>query len=147
MKWTPPRAAGWLMVMAGTCACAAPHILGKTSLVDDPSAGPKVVGQPAAGVTVNFINLSGAIDESVVSVTSDAKGEYRSPELAAGKYTVEAMFPGYVIGRSDVTLGKHGGKQASFVLKKIREAHGKSLRESETENIPTPGEVKIHPPN
>lgn len=141
-----------LTIAAMSWACAAPRILGKTTVVDQPSAaasaGPKAAaGTPAAGVTVNFINLSGAIDQSFISVVSDAKGEYTSPELAPGKYTVEAMLPGYVIGHTSIELGKHGKKNAPFVLKKIGEAKGKSQKESETDNIPTPGEVKIHPPD
>jgi hypothetical protein len=139
-----------LTIAAVSWGCAAPRILGRTTVVDQPSAsaGPKAAaGTPAAGVTVNFINLSGAIDQSFISVVSDAKGEYTSPELAPGKYTVEAMLPGYVIGHTSIELGKHGKKNAPFVLKKIGEAKGKSQKESESDNIPTPGEVKIHPPD
>jgi hypothetical protein len=51
-----------------------------------------------------------------------------------------------VIGRTTVMLQKHGTKEAPFVLKKIRESKGKSVKESQEENIPTPGEVKIKPP-
>src|SRR6185503_6069014 len=102
---------------------------------------------PAPGVTVNFINLTAAIEESVVSVQTDVQGKYRSPELTAGKYQVEAMLPGFVIGKTTVILKKHGSKNTPFALHKIGEAKGKSVKESLEENIPTPGEVKIHPPS
>jgi hypothetical protein len=142
---------GWALTIAAVSwGCAAPRILGKTTIVDQPAAGGGAAAAaetPAAGVTVNFINLSGAIDESFISVVSDAQGKYTSPELLPGKYTVEAMLPGYVIGRTSVVLGKHGKKKAPFALKKIGETKGKSQRESESDNIPTPGEVKIHPPD
>jgi hypothetical protein len=141
---------GWLLTILVGTGCGAPRILGKTTIVDvptAPAAGKAAAGAPAAGVTVNFINLSGTLEESVVSVQSDAEGKYKSPELAPGKYQVEAMLPGYVIGKATVTLKKHGAQKAPFVLKKIRETTGKSMKESETENIPTPGEVKITPPN
>jgi hypothetical protein len=129
-----------LLIASG---CAKPRVLGRATLDD----GGGAAAAPAPGVTVNFINLGGAIDESVVSVQTDTQGKYRSPELPPGKYTVEAMLPGYVIGRTTVELKKHGAKKAPFVMKKIQETRGKSLNESETENIPTPGEVKITPPN
>ena len=98
------------------------------------------------GVTLNFINLGGTLEESVPTVQTDAKGEYRSPVLPPGKYTVEAELPGYVIERTSVVLKKHGAKKAPFVLKKIREAKGKSVKEGKDDNIPNPGEVQIKPP-
>jgi hypothetical protein len=133
-----------LTILMGSGGCAAPRILGKTTLVDE--SGAPLPPPPVPGVTLNFINLGGKIEESVVSVQTDVQGKYRSPELAPGKYTVEAVFPGYVIGRTTVVLGKHGTKEAPFVLKKIRESKGRSVKESQEENIPTPGEVKIKPP-
>ena len=133
-----------LTILVASGGCAAPRILGRASVVDEPGTPP--AGTPAPGVTVNFINLAAAIDESVVSVQTDAQGRYRSPELTPGKYQVEAMLPGFVIGKTTVILGKHGSKKAPFALKKIREAKAKSVKESERENIPTPGEVKIGPP-
>lgn len=138
----------WLVtILAGSVGCAAPRILGRTTLVDEtaPASKKGEGGAPASGVTVNFMNLTGTIEESVVSVQSDVKGEYRSPELPPGKYQVEAMLPGYVIGKATVLLEKHGTKNTPFALKKIREAKGKSVKESEQENIPNPGEVKISP--
>jgi hypothetical protein len=133
-----------LAIVIGSWGCAAPRVLGRATVLDEGGAGP---GAPAPGVTVNFINLGGNIDESVLSVQTDAQGKYQSPPLPPGKYTVEAMLPGYVIGRTTVEMKKHGAKKAPFALKKIHETTGRSLKESETENIPTPGEVKIHPPN
>jgi hypothetical protein len=136
---------GLLAILIGSWGCAAPRILGKTTMIDETTA--PAAPAPAVGVTVNFINLTGTIEDSVVSVQSDAKGEYRSPELAPGKYSVEAMLPGFVIGKATVVLQKHGKKKAPFVLKKIREGKGKSLNESLEENLPNPGEVKIDPPS
>lgn len=135
---------GWIIPILAACGgCAAPRILGKASLVE---ANGVPQPAPAPGVTVNFVNLSGTLEESVVSAQTDEKGKYSSPELPPGEYTVEAMFPGFVIEKQTVVLKKHGAKKAEFVLKKIRESKGRSVRESEKENIPTPGEVKITPP-
>ncbi len=131
-----------LAILVGSGGCAAPRILGRATLVDE-SGGP---GTAAPGVTLNFINLQGKIEDSVATVQTDAKGEYRSAELPPGKYTVEAVFPGYVIGSTTVVLQKHGAKKAPFALKKIREAKGRSVKESQDDNIPNPGEVKIKPP-
>jgi len=135
----------WLVaLLALSAGCAAPRVVGKATLANEPGTpGP---GAPAVGVTLNFINLGGTLEESIPTVQTDAKGEYRSPELPPGKYTVEAELPGYVIERTSVVLKKHGAKKAPFVLKKIREAKGKSVKEGKDDNIPTPGEVQIKPP-
>jgi hypothetical protein len=137
------RAAGLVAVALGAAGCAAPRILGTATLVDEKGAP---IPGPAVGVTVNFINLGANIDESIASVQTDAKGKYTSAELPPGKYSVEAMLPGFVIERQTVELKKHGKKKAPFLLKRIREAKGKSVKESLEENIPTPGQVQIEPP-
>jgi len=137
------RAGSVLAILVIGTSCTAARIVGRTSLVDEKGAS-AVPATP--GVTVNFINLTGNIDESVLSVQSDPKGGYASPVLPPGKYTVEAMYPGFVIERTSVVLGKHGKKKALFALKKIHESSGKSVREALQENIPSPGEVKIKPP-
>lgn len=136
------KGAGLVLAILVGSGCAAPRILGRATLVDE-NGGP---GAAAPGVTLNFINLQGKIEDSVATVQTDAKGEYRSAELPPGKYTVEAVFPGYVIGSTTVVLQKHGAKKAPFALKKIREAKGRSVKESQDDNIPNPGEVKIKPP-
>jgi hypothetical protein len=135
----------WLgALLAASAGCAAPRIMGKATLANEQGApGP---GAPAVGVTLNFINLGGTLEESVQAVQTDAKGEYRSPVLPPGKYTVEAELSGYVIERTSVVLKKHGAQKAPFVLKKIREAKGKSVKEGKDDNIPNPGEVQIKPP-
>jgi hypothetical protein len=137
------RQAGCLIaIVLGANACTAARIVGKTTLQDE-----KGVAQPAmAGVTLNFINLEGKIEDSIASAQTDVKGEYASVVLPPGKYTVEAMYPGYVIERTTVVLKKHGKKKAPFVLKKIQESAGRSVNEALEENIPSPGEVKIKPP-
>ncbi len=141
-KWL--RAAWLAALVAASAGCAAPRILGKATLANEQGVpGP---GAPAVGVTLNFINLGGTLEESVPTVQTDAKGEYRSPVLPPGKYTVEAELPGYVLERASVVLSKHGAKKAPFVLKKIREAKGKSVKEGKDDNIPNPGEVQIKPP-
>ena len=119
---------GWLLaILAGSAACTAARIVGKTTLVDKKGAP-----MPAtAGVTVNFINLGATIEESLPAVQTDAKGDYSSPVLPPGKYSVEAMYPGFVIERTTVVLKKHGKKKAQFILKQIRETAGKSVRESQ----------------
>ena len=142
MKCKLVRAEWLLVILVGSGGCTAARIAGKAALVDENGAPLP----PASGVALNFINLGGKIEESVSSVQTDAQGKYRSPVLQPGKYTVEAMFPGFVIERTTVVLKKHGTKKAPFVLKKIRETKGKSVKESQEENIPNPGEVKIKPP-
>ena len=135
---------GWpLAILVGSGGCAAPRIVGKATMVDE--SGAPLPGA-AQGVTLNFINLGGKIEESISSVQTDAQGKYRSAELPPGKYTVEAAYPGFVIERATVILKKHGSKNTPFVLKKIRETKGRSVKESQEENIPNPGEVKITPP-
>jgi hypothetical protein len=135
----------WLVaLLALSAGCAAPRVVGKATLANEPGVpGP---GAPAVGVTLNFINLGGTLEESIPTVQTDAKGEYRSPVLPPGKYTVEAELQGHVIERTSVVLKKHGAKKAPFVLKKIREAKAKSVKEGKDDNIPTPGEVQIKPP-
>jgi hypothetical protein len=137
-----------VLALLATAGCAKPRIVGKATFLNEPEGGAAAAAAPtpAAGVTLNFINLEGKIEESVTSAQTDAKGNYTSTILPPGKYTVEAMYPGYVIERTTVVLGKHGKKKAPFALKKIRETRGKSVKESQEENIPNPGEVKIKPP-
>lgn len=137
------RGAWLLAVLAGSAGCAAPRVLGRATLADENGAP---LPQATSGVTVNFINLEGKIEESIPSVQTDPQGKYESPVLAPGKYTVEAAYPGYVIERTTVVLKKHGKKKALFVLKRIRESAGRSVRESKEDNIPNPGEVQIRPP-
>jgi carboxypeptidase family protein len=144
MKGNWLRAAWLAALVAATAGCAAPRILGRATLA--PEQGVPGPGAPAVGVTLNFINLGGKLDESVPAVQTDAKGEYRSPVLPPGKYTVEAELPGYVIERTSVVLAKHGAKKAPFVLRKIGEVKGKSVKEGKDDNIPNPGEVQIKPP-
>lgn len=137
--------AGWLVtILVAGAGCAAPRIVGKATLVDE--NGTPVPGPPTPGVTLNFINLTGKIEESATSVQTDPQGKYSSPVLTPGKYSVEAALPGFVIERATIVLNKHGKKNVPFVLKKIRERKGKSVKESEEENIPNPGEVQIKPP-
>ena len=135
----------WLVaLLVASAGCAAPRVVGKATFANEPGAPGPVA--PAVGVTLNFINLGGTLEESIPTVQTDAKGEYSSPELPPGKYTVEAELQGHVIERASVVLKKHGKKKVPFVLKKIREAKGKSVKEGKDDNIPTPGEVQIKPP-
>ena len=78
---------GWLLVILAGAGCAKPRIVGKTTFVDDAAAA-NAAGTPASGVTLNFINLEGKLEESVTSAQSDVKGNYTSTELppAAGRH-------------------------------------------------------------
>lgn len=118
-------------------------IKGKVTLADE---GGKPVPNTAEGVTVNFINTSGKIDESVVSVTSDPAGRFQSPKLTPGEYKVEAFLPGHAIETTTLRLRSHEHKGTPFTLKKIRETRSKSIKESDDDNIPNPGDVQIAPP-
>jgi hypothetical protein len=129
------------VAFVGASGCTT-MVKGKITLADE--RGAPVTDTKPEGVTVNFINLEGKIDETVVSVVSDATGKYQSPKLVKGQYKIEAFLPGY--GLETTTLKVKGPKKALFTLKKIREARGKSIRESEEDNIPNPGDVQIAPP-
>jgi hypothetical protein len=101
---------------------------------------------PAANVTLNFINLDGRIEDSLVSVQTDALGKYRSPKLLPGNYTVEAMLQGYVIEKATILLRPHEYKRVDFALVKIGEAKSRSMKEAEEDNIQAPGQVRITKP-
>ena len=141
-----------LLMAVGSSACSVfrpvlfwrPALIkGKVVLADE---GGKPVPTAPEGVTVNFINTSGKIDESVVSVTSDPTGKYQSPKLQPGEYKVEAFLPGHVIETTTIKLRSHEHKGTPFTLKKIRETRSKSIKESDDDNIPNPGDVQIAPP-
>ena len=119
-------------------------IVGKTRLTG--SDGAPLANTTGSSITVNVINLGGRIEDSLLSVQTDALGAYRSPELVAGEYTLEAMLPGFVIARASIEVKGHEHKRVDFELQKIGEAEGLSLQGAEEQNIPTPGEVKISPP-
>jgi hypothetical protein len=119
------------------------RIVGHVKLVDENGVP---LQKPAAGVIFNFINLGGRIEDSVLSAQSDATGKYASPKLKPGSYKVEAMLANYVIESATIKVKSHEHKKFVFTLKKIREGQGRSLRESEQDNIPNPGEVQITPP-
>jgi hypothetical protein len=119
-------------------------IVGKVQLVTE--NGAPVSDRAPTGVSINFINVTARLEESVLSAQSDAQGKYRSPKLLPGRYKIEAMLPGYVIESAEAQVKGHQHKKVPFVLKKIGEARGRSVRESDEENIPNPGEVQIMPP-
>src|SRR5688572_21021303 len=96
--------AALLAVCASGCATM---VKGKVTLADE--RGTPLADVKPEGVTVNFINLGGNIDESLVSVVSDPTGKYQSPKLPPGQYKVEAFLPGYAI--ETVTLKVKGGKK------------------------------------
>lgn len=121
-----------------------PVIFGKAKLLD--VEGEPLDEQAKSGVTVNFINLEGRLEDSLVSVTTDDKGKYRSPELAPGEYAVEALLSGFALAKETVQVRSHEHRKMNFELRKIREATGHFMRESEDDNIPTAGEVQISPP-
>lgn len=97
-------------------------------------------------VTLNFIHQEGTLEGTLLAVETDPLGKFRSPKLVPGTYTVEAMLPGYVIGRAVVVVRSHEYKRIDFNLYRIGEAEGKSLSEAFEDNIPAPGEVQIARP-
>jgi len=121
-----------------------PAIFGKAKLLD--VEGEALEVQESPGVTVNFINLEGRIEESVISVRTDEKGKYRSPELPPGEYAVEAHVPGFALEKATVRVRSHEHKKVNFELQQIREAAGHFMREGDDDNIPHAGEVQIGPP-
>lgn len=138
-------------LLTGGCAVFRPMlfwrdtlIVGRINLTDD--RGTPIPNAKASGVTVNFINVTGKIEESVLSSTTDEDGRYRSPVLTPGKYKVEAMFPSFAIETQTVEVENHEHGDGDFTLKKIREAKTKSIKESQEQNIPNPGDVQIGPP-
>ena len=121
-----------------------PTILGQAQLTD--ANGTLLTDRKPEGITMNFINLQGSLEDTLLSVQTDPLGQFRSPELVPGEYAVEASLAGFVIERQNVLVRSHEYKRVNFVLRKIGERTGRSQRESEDDNIPTPGEVQIGPP-
>jgi hypothetical protein len=153
MRFTGAARTGWLALLLLCTACGAarpllfwrdPLIRGRTQLLDE--SGGALAAPGAQGVTVNFINRSGRIENSVVSVVATPSGEYRSPVLEPGEYTVEALLPGFAIESQSVAVRSHEHRRVDFALRRIRETSTRSLREAQEENIPHPGEVQILPP-
>ena len=116
-------------------------IQGQTKLV-----GKDGTSATTAPVTLNFINLQGSIEDSLISAQTDSLGKYRSPKLLPGKYTVEAMVPGFIIERTMVVVKNHEFKRVDFTLRQIGEAEGLSMKEAEEDNIRAPGQVRISRP-
>jgi hypothetical protein len=145
--------AGLLFTTLATSGCSVvrpllfwrePHILGKAELLG--VNGERLEERKPSGVTLNFINLEGRIEDSLVSAETDEGGKYRSPELPPGEYAVEALLPGFAIEKKTVRVRSHEHKRVNFTLRKIREASGHFMRESAEDNIPQAGEVQIAPP-
>lgn len=138
-----------VLAILGTTACRPlmfwrdPLIHGQTKLMGE--ALPPTAGTNAS-VTLNFIHQEGTLEGTLLSVETDPLGRYRSPKLVPGTYTVEAMLPGYVIGRAVVAVRSHEYKRADFNLYRIGEAEGKTLSEAGDDNIAAPGEVQIARP-
>src|SRR5260370_33366595 len=98
------RAGSVLAILVGSGGCAAPRILGKATLVDE--NGAPIPGAVASGVTLNFINLGGKIEDSVATVQTDAQCNYRSPGLAHGKDAVRPKVPRAHVGYWRAVLRK-----------------------------------------
>ncbi len=141
--------AAGLLAFLGTTACRPlmfwrdPLIHGQAKLMGGPLAPTDATDVP---VTLNFIHQEGTLEGTLLSVETDPLGRYRSPKLVAGTYTVEAMLPGYVIGRMVVVVRSHEYKRVDFNLSRIGEAEGKTLAEALEDNIAAPGEVQIGRP-
>lgn len=142
-----------LVVVVGMTGCSVvrpvlfwrdPEIYGKTQILG--VDGERMKDRAPSGVTLNFINLGGRIEESLVSVETDEKGKYRSPKLEPGEYAVEALLSGFAIEKTNVRVRSHEHKRVDFELRKIRESAGHFMREGEDDNIPHAGEVQIGPP-
>lgn len=58
-------------------------------------------GAPVPGATVSVGSVSGA---NVVAATTDARGEFRVANLAAGRYTVSAQLAGFAVAEMTVQL-------------------------------------------
>jgi hypothetical protein len=142
-------AASALLAILGTTACRPmmfwrdPLIHGQTKLMGEPL--PDTAGTNAP-VTLNFIHQEGTLEGTLLSVETDPLGNYRSPKLVPGTYTVEAMLPGYVIGRAEVVVRSHEYKRVDLNLYRIGEAEGRTLSEAGEDNIAAPGEVQIARP-
>jgi hypothetical protein len=142
-------AASALLAILGTTACRPmmfwrdPLIHGQTKLMGEPLPDTAGTNVP---VTLNFIHQEGTLEGTLLSVETDPLGKYRSPKLVPGTYTVEAMLPGYVIGRAEVVVRSHEYKRVDISLYRIGEAEGKTLSEAGEDNIAAPGEVQIARP-
>lgn len=137
------------LVAIGTTGCTsmmfwrAPMIKGDARMAGEAA---RPTGAEDAPITVNFIHHEGTLDDTLISVETDPLGRFQSPELLPGVYTVEAMSPGYVVAESIVEVKNHQHQKLRFTLYPIGEAEGRSMTEAEEENIKTPGQVQIGPP-
>jgi hypothetical protein len=121
-----------------------PMIHGDTRLIGDNGQPIDGVGEP---IILNFIQLDGNLEDTLVSVETGPLGQYISPKLFPGNYAVEAMLPGFVIEKQVVEVRSHEHKRVDFTLYRIGEAEGRSLAEAEELEIAAPGQVQIGPPN
>lgn len=141
--------AGLLLATFAAAGCIRPLAFWRETLIQGQTKLLAKEGTAVANaqtVTVNFINLGGSIEDSLISAQTDALGKYRSPRLLPGKYSVEAMIAGFVIERTVVEVKNHEYKRVDFVLHQIGEAEGLSQKEAEEDNIRAPGQVRISRP-
>jgi len=137
------------LVATATTGCTsmmfwqAPMIMGDARMAGEAVQPTGTEDQP---ITVNFIHHEGTLDDTLISVETDPLGRFRSPELLPGVYTVEAMLPGYVVAESIVEVKNHQHRKLNLTLYPIGEAEGRTMSEAEDENIKTPGQVQIGPP-
>lgn len=135
---------GCALLMSG---CAT-RIAGTVKLVD-PHMQPVMDDKPA-GITVNMINTTAALENASHAVKTDEVGAFQSEKgkLVPGLYKIEVSRIGYKTATQTIELKKNKTQNVELFLKKIPEGKRKSIRgsRSDEDKIINPGEVNIQPP-
>jgi hypothetical protein len=134
-----------LCLWLGGCAAG---ISGSVRLVDRNNK--PIPDAPLAGIVVNLINTSSAVEQASHSVKTDAKGRFQADAsvIKPGVYKVEAIEPGYMTATKTIEVKKMS-RSVELDLKQLPKGAAPSYRGPRTDKdkIINPGEVNIQPPS
>lgn len=127
--------------------CAA-KIAGTVQLVD--AKGQPIADAKLAGIVVNMINTSVAVEDASFSAKTDEKGNFDTGDqkLQPGMYKIEASAVGYMTATMTVEV-KKSTRKVTLTLKRQPRHGRRSYRGSgsDRDKIVNPGEVNIQPPS
>ena len=139
-------AVGCAALMTAGCAT---RIAGSVKLVD-PNLQP-IANDSPAGIVVNMINTTAALENASHAVKTDDTGAFQSEKdkLVPGIYKIEVSRIGYKTATQSIEVKKNKTLKVELVLKKIPEGKRKSIAtdRSDESKIINPGEVNIQPPS